>query len=70
MTMLLRCWPATAWWLVMMTSPGAKPSSPKRAMASVMMTPRSATKCETPPTFCEISSPLVLTSEVQKSRTS
>ena len=26
MTTLLRCWPATAWWLVMMTSPGLKPS--------------------------------------------
>ncbi len=46
------------------------PSRRKRSMASVMMTPRSATKCDTPPTFCEISSPLVLTSEVQKSRTS
>jgi hypothetical protein len=44
--------------------------APKRAMASVMMTPRSATKCDTPPTFCEISSPLVFTREVQKSRTS
>ena len=34
-------------------------------MPSVMSTPRSATKCDTPPTFCEISSPLVSSSAVQ-----
>ena len=36
----------------------------------VIITPRSAMKCDTPPTFCDTRSPLGRTSAVQKSRTS